>query len=82
MSDRTLDQLMPGQTGTVTRLSGRGPARQRMLDMGLVTGAEVRVVRMAPLGDPIEFRVMGYHLSLRRDEAREVHVRLHGEDGA
>jgi ferrous iron transport protein A len=52
-----------------------------MLDMGLVTGAQVQVVRLAPLGDPIEFRVMGYNLSLRRDEAREVWVRLY-EEGA
>lgn len=82
MIERTLDQLAPGQTGTVTRVTGRGPARQRMLDMGLVTGAQVQVVRLAPLGDPIEFRVKGYSLSLRRDEARGVRVQLHEEGAA
>lgn len=81
MIERTLDQLAPGQTGTVTRVVGRGPARQRMLDMGLVTGAQVQVVRLAPLGDPIEFRVKGYSLSLRRNEAQDVLVQL-SEEGA
>ncbi|HDH10102.1 MAG TPA: ferrous iron transport protein A, partial [Chloroflexi bacterium] len=54
---------------------------RRMMDMGLVAGAEVKVVRVAPLGDPVEFEVKGYHLSLRRSEARNVIVEVPAEEG-
>ncbi len=69
-----LDALEQGQTGVVVHVEGRGPARRRMLDMGLAPGAEVKVVRVAPLGDPIEFEVRGYSLSLRKQEAEAVIV--------
>lgn len=69
-----LDALEQGQRGVVVRVEGKGPARRRMLDMGLAPGAEVQVVRVAPLGDPIEFEVRGYSLSLRKSEASAVIV--------
>ena len=53
----------------VAKVAGEGPLRQRILDMGLTKGAEVRVRKVAPLGDPIEVTVRGYELSLRRKEA-------------
>jgi DtxR family Mn-dependent transcriptional regulator len=71
-----LDKMKVGQLGAVVHVGGKGPARRRMVDMGLVPGAEVKVVRMAPLGDPVEFEVMGYSLSLRKSEAREITVEL------
>lgn len=76
----TLDQLRSGQRGVVVRVGGRGPARRRMMDMGLVPGSEVKVVRVAPLGDPIEFEVKGYNLSLRKNEAREITVEVSGSE--
>lgn len=71
-----LTQVRIGQRASVKRLTCKGAVRQRMLDMGLVPGAEIAVVRRAPLGDPIEFDVKGYHLSLRRSEAEQVLVEL------
>jgi ferrous iron transport protein A len=65
-----------GQTGTVIRVGGQGPARRRMMDMGLVSGAKVKMVRVAPLGDPVEFEVKGYSLSLRKSEARDITVEI------
>jgi len=71
-----LNQLRVGQRGVVVRVGGQGPARRRMMDMGLVPGSEVKVVRVAPLGDPIEFTVKGYSLSLRKSEAGAIEVEV------
>jgi len=79
MGETSLDKLKVGQTGIVVHVGGAGPGRRRMMDMGLVTGAEVKVVRVAPLGDPIEFEVKGYNLSLRKSEARDITVQAQGE---
>jgi Fe2+ transport system protein FeoA len=68
----TLDQLKPGDTGTVRQLYGDGAIHQRLLEMGVIEGANVEVVRTALLGDPIEIIVQGYHLSLRKAEAALV----------
>lgn len=76
-----LHELKVGQRGIVVRVGGRGPIRRRMMDMGLVTGAEVKVVRVAPLGDPVEFEVKGYSLSLRKSEARNVFVEVSAREG-
>lgn len=76
MGETSLDQLKVGQAGTVVRVGGAGPGRRRMMDMGLVTGAEIKMVRVAPLGDPIEFEVKGYNLSLRKSEARDITVEV------
>lgn len=66
---KTLKRAKVGERVTVTKVAGEGPLRQRILDMGLTKGAEVRVRKVAPLGDPIEVTVRGYELSLRRKEA-------------
>jgi DtxR family Mn-dependent transcriptional regulator len=71
-----LHKLNTGQRGVVVRVGGKGPARQRMMDMGLVPGTEVQIVRVAPLGDPIEFTVKGYSLSLRKSEAKAIEVEV------
>ena len=68
----TLDTLAPGATGTVTGYQGGLPSR--MLEMGLVPGTPVEVVRLAPLGDPMEIRVRGFLLSVRKEEAAHVVV--------
>ncbi|MEA3349343.1 MAG: metal-dependent transcriptional regulator [Chloroflexota bacterium] len=71
-----LHELKVGQHGTIVHVGGKGPAKRRMMDMGLVPGSEVKVVRLAPLGDPIEFTVKGYSLSLRKSEASNIKVEI------
>ena len=68
----TLDTLAPGATATVTGYAGDLPAR--LLEMGLVPGTVVEVVRLAPLGDPMELKVRGFLLSVRKKEAAAVVV--------
>ena len=70
----TLDSMAPGATGRITALHGDGAIHQRLLEMGLFEGADVEVVRFAPLGDPMEIIVQGYHLSLRKAEAKLVEL--------
>ena len=72
----TLDELKPGQGGTIVRISGDGPLVQRLMALGLLEGSEVSMTRRALGGDPVEVQVMGYALSLRREEARRVEVQL------
>ena len=71
-----LNTLKVGQRGVVVRLGTKGAVRRRMMDMGLVPGTEVLVRRLAPLGDPIEFTVKGYSLSLRDSEAQDILVEV------
>ena len=76
MSTKTLNQLKPGERATIAKVGGEGPVRRRILDMGVVKGAEIEVVRVAPLGDPIEFLIKGYNLSLRKSEAQQIQVEV------
>ncbi|MEA3460215.1 MAG: ferrous iron transport protein A [Chloroflexota bacterium] len=73
---RLLSALKPGQKGKIVKVSGSGAVHRRILDMGVVPGAEIEVERVAPLADPVEFKLLGYHLSLRKDEARNVRVEV------
>lgn len=72
----TLSDLVTGDKARIKRIRGGGAAaiRQRLLDMGVTRGTEVRVERHAPLGDPVEVRIKGYYLALRMDEARHIEV--------
>ena len=72
----TLDQLQPGQSGTIHEISFEHPAIERLMEMGLVPGTVLKIVRFAPLGDPIEIEARGYNLSLRRDEASAIVLQL------
>ncbi|MFW5986569.1 MAG: DtxR family transcriptional regulator [Halanaerobiales bacterium] len=72
----SLDNLSPGEGGRIVRLSADGNLKRRLLDMGLMTGAELTVKGRAPLGDPIEITVRGYNLSLRKKEAANVYVEV------
>jgi len=72
----TLDQLKPGQKARIARVGSTGPVRRRIADMGVVRGTAIEVVRIAPLGDPIEVKVKGYNLSLRKGEAAAITVEL------
>ncbi len=71
---RTLDALAPGESGVVVRLAGDAATARRLMELGLVPGTPVEVVRRAPLGDPMELRLRDIHLSLRRSEAVHIHV--------
>ncbi len=75
----TLDELPYGVHATVTSLSSGGPSRRRMMELGVLPGAEVRIELTNPLGDPTAYRVCGSVIALRRAQARYVHVRTHGE---
>ncbi|MGI6065618.1 MAG: FeoA family protein [Bacillota bacterium] len=74
MSSLTLKQLNPGQKGIIVDVRGDGILRRRLFEMGLVPGSRVQVERYAPLGDPIEIRMQGYFLTLRKEEAGMVEV--------
>lgn len=68
----TLKELKPGQQGTVASIGTTGPMKRRIMDMGITPGVEIKVIKVAPLGDPIEVNVRGYELSLRKDEAQQI----------
>lgn len=78
MAVQLLSTLKAGEKGTIIRVEGRGNLRHRMVDMGVVAGTPVEVVRLAPLGDPMEVRLRGYRLSLRKREASGVRVEVGG----
>jgi Fe2+ transport system protein FeoA len=75
-SGQSLSQLPIGARAQVLRVEGEPDVRRRLLEMGFCNGVSVEVIRRAPLGDPIEFRLRGYHLSLRKDQARHVQVAI------
>lgn len=68
----TLKDAKIGQTVTVQRLTGTGPVKRRIMDMGITKGTEVFIRKVAPLGDPIEVMVRGYELSLRKADAEMI----------
>jgi len=72
----TLDQLAAGQTATVQRISADRPVRRRMMDMGLTRGVAIEMVKASPFGDPIEYKLRGYSLSLRKTEAQMVEIKM------
>ena len=73
---RPLSEFQPPEKGRIARVGGKGEIRRRLLDMGVVTGAEVEVERVAPLGDPVQIKVKGYDLALRKEEAENIQVEL------
>ncbi len=74
MDARPLSSLDVGHSGEIMDVRGDGQMEIRLLEMGLVPGTRIMVVKRAPLGDPLELRVRGYHVSLRRAEAATVLV--------
>jgi len=72
MAKKRLHEMERGERGMVIEISPGGSLRQRLMDMGMVRGSEVEMVRRAPLGDPLEFLLRGYRLTLRRGEAARV----------
>lgn len=70
----TLDELKPGESGRITTIGVVGPLRRRLMDMGVLVGEEVKVIKIAPMGDPLEVALKSYRLSLRRSEAQGITV--------
>ena len=71
---RTLKDAKVGQTVTVVKLHGEGAVRRRIMDMGITKGVEILIRKVAPLGDPVECRVRGYELSLRKSDLEMIEV--------
>ena len=72
----TLTDLKVGGEGVITAVNGGGELRLRLLDMGLIPGTAVKVIKIAPLGDPIEITLRGYELTIRREHAKEIDIRI------
>ena len=70
----TLAELKTGEKAVISKIKGRGTFRKRIMEMGFVKGKVVRVVKSAPLKDPIEYQILNYNISLRRAEAALVEV--------
>ncbi|MBT9160163.1 MAG: FeoA family protein [Dehalococcoidia bacterium] len=73
---KLLNELKPGEGARIVKVGGGGAIRRRLLDMGLVSGSDIVMERVAPLGDPIEIKVKGYNLSLRKEEASGIQVEV------
>ncbi len=73
MSETTLNMLHPGEVGTVDKiLTSDAKLKMRLLELGLLKGTSIEMIRFAPLGDPIEIKIRGYRLSIRKEEAESV----------
>lgn len=72
----TLRDLSPGQAAKVVGINAEGGFKRRIMDMGITTGIAIKMIKVAPLGDPIEVTVRGYQLSLRKEEASSIQVEL------
>lgn len=70
----TLKDVKIGNSAIVTKINGQGPLKRRIMDMGITKGVNIRVVKVAPLGDPIEINVRNYELSLRKADAALIEV--------
>jgi Fe2+ transport system protein FeoA len=73
---KKLSELEPGQSAIVAEIDGDSSTRRRIMDMGVVRNAMIKVIRKAPLGDPVEFEIKDYNLTLRKREAEKILVTL------
>ena len=73
-SHMTLKDLKPGDSARIENVGGEGVLRRHLLDMGMIPGTEINVVRLAPMGDPMEVRIHGYELTLRLSEAEKIEI--------
>ena len=70
----TIDDLAIGQSGVISQVGGEGALRLRLLDLGLIPRTRVSMVKIAPMGDPMEITVRGYVLTLRREDAAKIEI--------
>ena len=71
---KTLREIKIGGTARVVKVHGEGAVRRRIMDMGITRGVEIKITKVAPLGDPLEITVRGYELSLRKEDAARIEV--------
>ena len=71
-----LSELKQGQTGRIVKVGGEGQLRRHFLDMGLIQGTDIQYIKAAPMGDPIEYKIWGYELTLRKDDAKCIDIEL------
>lgn len=76
----TLDEIQPGNGGTIIAVKGEGALRRRLLDMGLTPKTKVQVRKTAPMGDPIELSLRGYMLSIRKEDAAKIEIEVKADD--
>ena len=72
---KTLKEVKCGQTVKVTKLTGSGPVKRRIMDMGITKGTELYIRKVAPLGDPVEITVRGYELTVRKNDAKCILIK-------
>ena len=70
----TLDKLPIGKRGTIEKVNGEGPLRCRLLDMGLIPRTKVKVMKVAPMGDPIQIHLRGYDMTIRKEDAAMIEL--------
>jgi Fe2+ transport system protein FeoA len=73
---KVLSELRAHEVGKVKQIIGQDQLKRKLLDMGVIPGSALEVLRVAPLGDPVEIRVKGYNLSLRKEEAKQVQIEV------
>ena len=71
---KTLRDLSIGESGVISKIGSVGALKQRFMDMGITKGTSVKVIKIAPLGDPIEIEIRGYNLSIRKDDAEKIQI--------
>ncbi len=71
---KRLSELKPGEIGFIESIGEKGTFRQHLIDMGMIPGTQVNVIRFAPLGDPIQISIRGYELGIRKSEAKKILV--------
>jgi len=81
MKEKTLNQLKINDKGEIIQIAAKGDIRRRLLDIGLIKGTHFKVLRVAPLGDPIEIFLKGFYLSLRKEEASQIIIKKIGSVG-
>lgn len=73
---KTLKDLKIGETGRIVKIGAVGDVKRRFMDMGITKGTAVKIIKIAPLGDPIEIEVRGYNLSVRKDDASKIDIEV------
>ena len=76
MTSKPLSEMRPKEKGKIVKVKGGGGVHRRILDMGVVTGTDIEIQRVAPLGDPIQIKVKGYNLTMRKEEAANIQVEV------
>ncbi|MDY3051648.1 MAG: ferrous iron transport protein A [Ndongobacter sp.] len=71
---KSILNLKPNETGTILHIHGRGPLKRRFSDMGVTKGTVVQVIKVAPLGDPIQINLKGYELTIRKADAKDIEI--------